>query len=386
MNSESESDLVMENDAKFDPRSDLVFSIISEYSPSGQERGVAQIIFDYLRERKLSPRLDAAGNVICEAGSGKKSVLLCGHMDTVPGELPVKLEEGIIFGRGACDAKGPLLSLLFAFEKLATSVELTSGKVIFAGVIEEERESTGLAELIREGIKTNYAIFGEPGGVFKITVGYRGHLTLRIVIVTPEIHASAPKFVTNSAELLFEIYKSLKIALGVEKDSVDKISASLTEISSGTVHNVIPGKTTATIDIRIPLSSEVTRVRDVVEDVVRKARLDYSDAIISTSYDEPTEPYRVSLNSPLVRALSRSILKTGAKPQFVTKSGTGDMNTYAKIFGVDAVTYGPGEAKLSHSSDEKVGLAEIFSCSEIITSAVKELITEESPREKEVTN
>jgi [amino group carrier protein]-lysine/ornithine hydrolase len=386
VNLESKVDLVMENDAKFDPRTDLAFKVISEYSPSGQERGVARIIFDYLRERKLSPRIDAVGNVICEVGHGENSVLLCGHIDTVPGELPVKLEEGTIFGRGACDAKGPLLSLLFAFEKLATSVALTPGKIVFAGVTEEERESTGLAELIRQGIKTNYAFFGEPGGVSKITVGYRGHLTLRMVIVTPEIHASAPKFVTNSVELLFEIYKSLKVALGAENGSLDKISVSLTEISSGTAHNVIPGKTTATIDIRIPLGSQVTQVKEVVEEVVSKVRLGASDATILTNYDEPTEPYRVSLNSPLVRALSRSVLRTGAKPQFITKSGTGDMNTYARTFGVDAVTYGPGEAKLSHSSDEKVLLSEIFSCSEIIASAVKELITAESPKEKEVTN
>jgi [amino group carrier protein]-lysine/ornithine hydrolase len=379
-------DLLAENSGKLEPKADLAFKVISEYSPSGQERGVARIIFDYLRERKLSPGIDAVGNVICEVGRGERSVLLCGHMDTVPGELPVKLEEETIFGRGACDAKGPLLSLLFAFEKLAASVELISGKVVFAGVTEEERESTGLAELIRQGIKTNYAFFGEPGGVAKITVGYRGHLTLRLVIVTPEIHASAPKFVTNSVELLFEIYKSLKVVLGAENGSVDRVSVSLTEISSGTAHNVIPGKTTATIDIRIPLGSEVIQIRDTVEEVIRKARSNYSDATISTNYDEPTEPYRVSLNSPLVRALSRSVLRTGAKPQFITKSGTGDMNTYAKTFGVDAVTYGPGEAKLSHSSEEKVRLSEIFSCSEIIASAVKELITAEPPKEKEVMN
>ena len=51
------------------------------------------------------------------------------------------------------------------------------------------------------------------------------------------------------------------------------------------------------------------------------------------------------------------------------------MNTYALTFGVDAVTYGPGEAKLSHSSEEKVKINEIFSCAEIISSAVRELIT-----------
>jgi [amino group carrier protein]-lysine/ornithine hydrolase len=296
-------------------------------------------------------------------------------MDTVPGELPVLIEDSTIFGRGACDAKGPLLSLLFAFEQLSSSADLP-GRVVFAGVTEEERDSLGLAELIRENIKTDFALFGEPGGEAKVTVGYRGHLSLRVRLVTPEIHASAPKFVTNSAELLYEIYAALKQELCADNSgSLDKISVSLTEIQSGTAHNVIPGKTTATMDIRIPHGAQVTNVKNTVEAVIQKMREKFGDAEISTTYDEPTEPYRVPMTSPLVRSLSRAVLRKGLKPQFITKSGTGDMNTYALTFGVDAVTYGPGEAKLSHSSEEKVRFDEIFSCSEIITSAVKELIT-----------
>ena len=377
MNTEIKAGLATTDVASLDQRVNLALRVVSAYSPSGQEGDVAKLIFDYLQSRKLSPRIDSAGNVICEIGRGARSVLLCGHMDTVPGELPVRFEDGTIFGRGACDAKGPLLSLLFAFELLAFQQSKDSeGRVVFAGVTEEERSSTGLAEVIREKIKTDYALFGEPGGESKITVGYRGHLTLRLTIITPEIHASAPKFVTNSAELLFEIYTALKEVLGADNSgSLEKISVSLTEISSGTAHNVIPGKTIATVDIRVPLGSQTDTIRKTVQELIEKKRSQYADAEISTEYDEPTEPYRVPMNSPLVRSLSRAVLRRGLKPQFITKSGTGDMNTYALTFGVDAVTYGPGEAKLSHSSEEKVSMNEIFSCAEIISSAVKELIT-----------
>ena len=98
-----------------------------------------------------------------------------------------------------------------------------------------------------------------------------------------------------------------------------------------------------------------------------------TDAKVSVSFDEPTEPYRVVLNSPLVRAINRSILKLGEKATFITKSGTGDMNTYANHFGIDAITYGPGDAKLSHTSEEKVEIKEIFACSRVIVNAVNEL-------------
>lgn len=359
-------------------RSDLVLRLISAYSPSGDEGAAAGIILNYLQDRKLSPWLDDAGNVLCEYGNGGKTVLLCGHMDTVPGELPVQVNGDWISGRGACDAKGALLSLLFAFENLAMQKRAEfGGRLIFAGVTEEERSSVGLAELIENNLRADYAFFGEPGGFTKITVGYRGHVTLRVEIVTPEVHASAPKLVTNSVELLFEMYSTLKTELGAgdNQDSLDKISVAITEIHSGSAHNVIPGKTRATIDIRVPIGSTTSWVKDQVHSLAERFRAKYLDAKISTEYDEPTEPYRVSMNSPLVRSLSRSILRKGSKPQFISKSGTGDMNTYAQAFNVDAVTYGPGEAKLSHTSEERVSFGEIFACADVLASAVSELIS-----------
>ena len=102
-------------------RTGLVRSAIATYSPSGQESNIARLIHDELASKGFTPRIDSAGNVVCEHGEGDASILLCGHMDTVPGELEVKLETGVIFGRGACDAKGALLSLLFAFEDLAAT-------------------------------------------------------------------------------------------------------------------------------------------------------------------------------------------------------------------------------------------------------------------------
>ncbi len=359
-----------------DEKSDFIFRAVSTYSPSGQESGFAKAIMEYFQSKHLSPRLDSVGNVLCEFGSGNKTVLLCGHMDTVPGVLPVRMENGRVFGRGACDAKGPLISLLFAFDNLASELQGQSvGRIVFAGVTEEERSSSGLAEIIRSNLKADYAFFGEPGGLSRITVGYRGHLTLRLTIITPEIHASAPKFVINSAELLYDVYSTLKKVLVVtETGSLEQFSVALTEISSGTAHNVIPGKTSATIDIRVPIGSQTSQARTAVESVISDFGLRLPSAQISAAFDEPTEPYRVPLNSPLVRALSRSILRKGSKPQFITKSGTGDMNTYAQTFGVDSVTYGPGEAVLSHSSEENVSVEEILSCADILTNSIMELM------------
>jgi LysW-gamma-L-lysine carboxypeptidase len=303
-------------------------------------------------------------------------------MDTVPGELQVKMDGGEIYGRGACDAKGPLLSMLFAFEDLAFS--RIQAKIIFAAVTGEELTSAGLAELIKDGIRSDYAIFGEPGGVSKVTVGYRGHISMRLEVITPEVHASAPKLTTNSAELLFDLYNSVKRGLdAVNSDSTDRISASLTEISGGSAHNVIPGKVRATIDVRIPVGISNDQALRKVEGVVSACKESNPDAKITVDMGDSTEPYRVKLDSPLVRAVSRSILRTGVKPSMVTKSGTGDMNTYALAYGIDAVTYGPGDAKLSHTSDEHVSFKEISACSAILVNAASELVAMKNKEKSE---
>lgn len=354
-------------------RTNLVSSTISTYSPSGQEGKLASLIRDELASRGFSPRIDGAGNVVCEHGKGATSILLCGHMDTVPGELEVKLDDGVIYGRGACDAKGALMSLLFAFEDLAESN--IGMRLVFAGVTGEEQTSVGLSELIKNNVRCAYAIFGEPGGFSKITIGYRGHLTIKLEVETPEVHASAPKLTTNSVELMFEVYNSIKKKLdAVDSTSTDKISASITQISGGSAHNVIPGRATATVDVRTPVGYSNEQALGLVREAISDESRTHPDAKISQLLADSTDSYRVRLDSPLVRAVSRSILKNGEKPNMVVKSGTGDMNTYAHTFGIDAITYGPGDAKLSHTSDEHVSITEIFKCASILKSAVRELL------------
>jgi [amino group carrier protein]-lysine/ornithine hydrolase len=360
-------------------RIELIEDVIAAYTPSGREGKVASLIHKEFRSSGLNPRIDDVGNVICEAGSGENLLLLCGHMDTVPGELKVRRDGDVVHGRGAVDAKGALLSLLFAFEDLARGQ--LPGRIIFAGATDEENHSAGLTQMINDGIKAPYAVFGEPGGSSRITIGYKGHLTTRLEITTPEVHASAPRLTANSAELAFSLYESLKNNLGATgKQSLEKVSVALTEISAGTAQNVIPGKTSITLDVRLPWGYSSEKARSAIRSHVGRYEKDCPDAKFELSFGEATEAYKAKLNSNIVRAMSRAILKSGMKPSFVAKSGTGDMNQYASSFGSEVITYGPGDTKLSHTSGEFVAIDEVFECARIITLATQELIAITSAR------
>ena len=350
--------------------------VLRIYSPSGDERDLSRYLFSELESRHFHPKQDGAGNVICEVGSGSPSILLCGHMDTVPGEVPVRWEGNLLFGRGACDAKGPLLSMLFAFEDIA--VQLSSrnrskkGKVIFAAVTEEERGSAGLNELLKNNLKADSAIFGEPCGSGKVTVGYRGHVPTTVEIFSNEVHGSAPWLAANPAEIAFSIYQSAKEMWPCkERRSTDCISVALTQIHSGRVDNVTPDKAAVSLDVRVPFGMGIEEVKSKLQNLVSS----YSSRDVRTKieFGDVTEPYKTVMSSNLVRAVNRSFLKSMLpRPEYVVKSGTGDMNTYALTFGVDAITYGPGDTKLSHTKEEKVSVEEIFQCSNILKSIALE--------------
>ena len=93
--------------------------------------------------------IDSVGNMVAVRGNGEPIILLCGHMDTVPGIVPVRLEGDYLYGRGASDAKAPLVSMLLA----AADIPKQAGTIIFAAVVDEEGNATGIKNLVKEAFK-----------------------------------------------------------------------------------------------------------------------------------------------------------------------------------------------------------------------------------------
>ncbi len=139
-------------------------NLLGIYSPSGKERDAANFIATELKHMGFEVGIDSIGNVIGVIGKGEPVILLCGHMDTVAGHMPLRLAEGKIYARGAVDAKGPLAAMIMAAEQAGKNPNF-KGKILVASVVEEEATSKGVRHLITQGINADYAIFGEPSGV-----------------------------------------------------------------------------------------------------------------------------------------------------------------------------------------------------------------------------
>ena len=328
------------------------------YTPSRSESPLANM----LKEKCMNElgfeqsHIDSVGNVIATKGNGYPRILLCGHMDTVPNRVPIRIENDFLYGRGASDAKAPLIAMLLA----ASEFPKQSGTIIFAGVVDEEGNATGSKQLVKNDIEADYAIFGEPSGIENITISYKGRLAIKITCdVLDSAHASAPWLAKNAIEEIYEYWYKIKkhIENSYQNDKKTKsVSCSLTEITGGSSHNVTPQKCKITIDIRIPTNNTCKNILIPIEKIISETKNDHK---IKFTVDDFTEPFEAEHSSPLVRSLFLSILDVCKKrPLLLRKTGTGDMNIIGNALKIPVVTYGPGDPHSSHSIDERVSISE----------------------------
>ena len=93
----------------------LLTDMVNTPSVSGDERAVAELLVERMKGAGFdSAEVDAAGNAVGHLGSGERRVVLLGHMDTVPGVVPIRREGDLLYGRGSVDAKGPLATFVAA--------------------------------------------------------------------------------------------------------------------------------------------------------------------------------------------------------------------------------------------------------------------------------
>ena len=117
----------------------LLRQMLEIYSPSGSEAPLATFLSREMAANGFATRLDHAGNVLARIGQAGPRILLCGHLDTVPGETPVRVKGGAIYGRGAVDAKSSLGAMIIG-SALGSRLSTSPVQVDVAGVVEEEAQ------------------------------------------------------------------------------------------------------------------------------------------------------------------------------------------------------------------------------------------------------
>jgi len=363
---------------KPDETAKLLAQMLEIFSPSGHEENLTHFLRDKLVELGFkNVRLDKVGNALGEVGKGSPTVLLCGHMDTVPGRLPVKIESGRIYGRGAVDAKSSLAAMITASSKFIG--QEMSGRIIVACVVDEEGKGRGIRQLVQDKLGVDYAVFGEPSGINSITIGYKGRLLVKVLCETEPGHVGAPSGFNNAIEKAYGLWSKIEAWASEEKKPSRSMfystTACLTGIRGGEASNVIPSKCTLRIDVRLPPGVNCQKAVEQLNAIIQQFKLRNPGIGIKIWIEDKVEPFIANKDSMLVKALTQAIEETVKGPvKLLRKTGTGDMNIFATKTKVPAVTYGPGNSKLSHTLNEFIEIKDYLASIEVYRRAVTKLL------------
>ena len=174
---------------------ELLQRMVEIRSLSGEEQEVAHFLAGVMGEFGFEARVDEVSNAVGVRQNGSdeeitREVVLLGHMDTVPGKIPVRIEDGILYGRGSVDAKGPLATFVMA----AAQANLPLGtRLVVVGAVEEECATSKGARHIATQYKPDMCIIGEPSGWDAVTLGYKGRLLIHYRLDQAMSHTAGPE-------------------------------------------------------------------------------------------------------------------------------------------------------------------------------------------------
>jgi [amino group carrier protein]-lysine/ornithine hydrolase len=329
----------------------LLEALVRLPSPSGAEGAVARTLVAALAPYADEAFVDESGNAVVVAGTGRRRVTLLAHLDTAPGAPPVRLEGGVLHGRGTVDAKGSAVALAVALARAPAAVRgaLT---LRFVGAVEEEAPSSrGARHALVAYPRPDLLIVGEPSGWDAFTLGYKGALRLRLVAERSSAHGARED--ETAAEALVEAWTRLRRWAGGTAPTAaafDRLQIAL--LALGSEHDGLRDRAEAAVGFRLPLDWPPERL------VGALAELDLGP-IVRWTAAAGERAVRGERDGELARAFRTAIRAAGGGARSKVKTGTSDWNVVAPVWPCDAVAYGPGDASLDHAPDERLPLADL---------------------------
>ena len=340
--------------------------LVAIQSLSGQETAVAQYLVSHMNQLGLAACINEAGNAVgvrdCPDENGRitREIVLLGHMDTVPGDIPVRIEDGILHGRGSVDAKGPLATFVMA----AAQVALPPGtRLIVIGATEEEAATSKGARFAASQYQPDLCIIGEPSGWDGVTLGYKGRILIDYTYAQPMSHTAGQD--SGAAEAGIVWYKQLANYIEVfnhdESRLFNKLLPSIRAIhtSSDGLTNTIHMK----VGIRLPPHFDINEFKGDVQEWAENGTVHF--------YGHEAA-FQSNRRTPLARTFNKALRQAGVKPRFKLKTGTSDMNVVGPVWQCPIVAYGPGDGRLDHTPDEQLVLEEYLKAIEILKTVIRD--------------
>ena len=362
---------------------------VDTVSPPGNERilavRIAEILHEYGLEATIQDIGDNRANLICEYGSGNGTCLvLNGHLDTVPAEgqwrhdpFDAHVEDGLMYGRGACDMKGGLAAMMSAFIGMAPLADRLDGIVRLVFVADEEDANRGSRHFLahdRRSCKRNLMVIGEPTGL-SVCCAHFGAERFWIRLHGRSAHSSRPEEGANAilaASSVASCLEGYHHELRSRKTRFGSPSAAVTLIEGGEKQNSIPVLCSLFLDRRTVPGEDGGQVAKEVEQWIAS----HADMHGCTCSVEPFFSFASGLLDERSGFLGKAKEIVGQQTDLVFPAGCEQA-----IFisgGYDAIVLGPGSIEMAHKIDEYVPLEELEKAVEIYEKFISILLDQSS--------
>ena len=334
--------------------------------------------------------------VIGRVGStGGRRVILSGHLDVVPPGDPAtwtvdpwagEIHDSAMYGRGACDMKGGVASILAAIRALGTGGDLArlDGELIVALVPSEEDGGQGTLAAIRAGVNGDVAIITEPSNL-DVVVAHAGAITFRLTVPGRAAHASRRREGVSALDKLFVLSRALEADEARRNDAETDPLMTALGLPYPTILGIVAGgEWASTVLDRITADGRYgVRLGQTAASAEAELRAVITAACAADEFlrDHPATieitggrfgSARIPSDHPLPAGLGDVVEGvTGRRPSLIGEPYGADMQMFVNVGGTPCVIFGPGDVRVAHSADEHVPLAEVETCARVLAAWVR---------------
>lgn len=326
---------------------------------------------------RLVPIIGSRSNLVASLAPKAKTrsrIVLAPHLDTVNAAnekqfTPIH-RNGRLFGRGACDTKGPAAAMFSALCELARSgARPQSTEIVFAGLVDEEEAQAGSRALAKSGFRADLAIVGEPTRL-KVVTAHKGSMWLEITTRGKAAHGACPELGINAVHRMAKVVDLLQTNYAAKLSRrkhalLGPATVSVGSICGGTQANIVPDSCTIRVDRRtLPGESQSGVVREIKSLLAAHGL----SASVSDGKAAPCLPMETKTTDPLTKAF---LGHAGAKkPEGVHYFCDASVLSHA---GIPSIVFGPGDIAQAHTADEWIELKSLERAREILARFLQSL-------------
>jgi len=299
------------------------------------------------------------------------------------------IENGVLYGRGACDMKGSLAAMVYGVKSLLDARVDLWGNLYVVGVVQEEPcEGLAMRVLVEEeGIRPDFVVLGEPSNL-QVRVGHRGRLEMQVKVWGKAAHAAAPSLGSNA------IHNAAKLIFGIEllapRLATDPFlgqgSIAVTEIDSHAAsRNALPDVCSFYIDRRLTLGETERKALAEIQSIINTEEMDAEVSVSeyrASSYTgwecrarNAFPAWVMPEDHPLVQTLVRSVRETlGYRPKVGRWSFSTDGTYTAGVANIPTVGFGPGEEQNAHTMEEQIRLTDVVDAARVYARLAADLL------------